>query len=117
MSRDLLIHVVVLRPTLGAVVGVGSRFFEAGDVLAGQLVKHPVNASRKLILTTSEGTFTFNQEDVMELGETEAIGQARLQSEPDTLFAPNARVQRERCNLERLRVPAERLLPVSEKQS
>lgn len=62
--KQVFCRVLVLRPTLGVEVGADSRVFETGEVLEGQLVQHPVNAFRKLILRTPTGTLTLNQEDV-----------------------------------------------------
>jgi hypothetical protein len=59
---------LVLRPSLGLKVAGETRLFNRGDVLGGVLVTHPVNAARKVLIRTDLGVFTFNEEDIQEVG-------------------------------------------------
>ena len=56
----------VVRSSIGIKLGQGPWFFDRGDQLDGVLMAHPVNASRKLIISTELGTFNVNEEDVEE---------------------------------------------------
>ena len=57
----------VVRTSVGIKLGQGPWYFTRGDKLDGVLMEHPVNASRKVIISTSLGTFNVNQEDIEEL--------------------------------------------------
>ncbi len=58
---------LVLRPSLGVKVDKGAWLFSQGDVLDGVLITHPVNAARKIVIRTDQGTFNVNAEDVEKL--------------------------------------------------
>ena len=58
---------LVLRPSLGVKVKMGTWLFNQGDVLDGVLIAHPVNAARKVVICTDQGTFNVNEEDVRRL--------------------------------------------------
>ncbi len=58
---------LVLRPSLGVKVDKGAWLFSRGDVLDGVLITHPVNAARKIVIRTDQGTFNVNEEDVKQL--------------------------------------------------
>ncbi len=58
---------LVLRPSLGVKVDKGTWLFSQGDVLDGVLITHPVNAARKIVIRTDQGTFNVNAEDVKRL--------------------------------------------------
>lgn len=57
----------VVRSSIGIKLGQGPWFFSRGDKLDGVLMEHPVNASRKVIISTVLGTFNVNEEDIEEL--------------------------------------------------
>lgn len=54
----------VLRASVAISVGVGAQIFSKGELLEGTIFNHPINASRKVIFCTHQGTFNFNAEDV-----------------------------------------------------
>ncbi len=64
-------HLVLLRRSVAIKIHVGPWYFEKGDGLKGTLIGHPINASRKIIIRTTRGTFNLNQEDVADVPEAE----------------------------------------------
>ena len=60
-------RLLVIRASPGVKIGFGAWLFNEGEVLDGIRITHPVNASRKLIIRTSRGTFNVNEEDVKKL--------------------------------------------------
>lgn len=58
---------LVLRPSLGVRVESGACLLNKGEILDGVLIAHPVNAARKIIIRTEQGTFNINEEDVKKL--------------------------------------------------
>ena len=57
----------VVRTSLGIKLGQGSWPFSRGDLLEGLRVAHPVNAARKVVIDTQQGTFNINEEDLEEV--------------------------------------------------
>lgn len=60
-------HFRVVRPSMGTKSGRGAWSLSRGDRLDGVLIEHPVNAARKVIVRTAQGTFTINEEDLEEV--------------------------------------------------
>ena len=52
---------------MGVKSGRGAWFLSRGDRLDGVLIEYPVNAARKVIVRTAQGTFTINEEDLAEV--------------------------------------------------
>ena len=60
-------HFRVVRFSVGVKLGQGPWSFSRDDRLDGVLLTHPVNASRKVVIATEQGTFSLNEEDLEEL--------------------------------------------------
>ena len=54
----------VVRSSIGLKLGQGTWTFRQGDKLEGMVMTHPVNAYRKVVISTELGTFNLNEEDI-----------------------------------------------------